>query len=68
MSENIVEETRIDIPIDQFNPLKKSPDAIEIAVSDLTENEVFNKTCGEAHLKKNKLIIVLKILRFVACK
>ena len=40
---NIVERDRIDSNR-SLNPLKKSSDAIEIDVSDLTENEVFNKT------------------------
>ncbi len=39
---NIVERDRIDSNR-SLNPLKKSSDAIEIDVSDLTENEVFNK-------------------------
>ena len=40
--ENIVERDRIDTNR-SLNPLKKSPDALEIDVSNLTENEVFNK-------------------------
>ena len=40
---NIVERDLIDSNR-SLNPLKKSSDAIEIDVSDLTENEVFNKT------------------------
>lgn len=50
--ENIVERDRIDTNR-QFNPLKKSPDAIEIDVSDLTENEVFNKLWGHITKKIN---------------
>jgi len=40
--ENIVERDRIDTNR-LLNPLKKSSDAVEIDVSDLTENQVFNK-------------------------
>ena len=42
MFENIVERDRIDTNR-SLNPLKKSPDAFEIDVSNLNENEVFNK-------------------------
>ena len=50
--ENIIERDRIDSNR-PFNPLKKSPDAIEIDVSDLTENEVFNKLWGYISKKIN---------------
>ena len=52
MLENIVERDRIDTNR-QLNPLKKSSDAIEIDVSDLTENEVFNKTWEHISKKIN---------------
>ena len=40
--ENIIKRDRIDTNR-SLNPLKKSSDAVEIDVSDLTENQVFNK-------------------------
>ena len=48
--ENIIKRDRIDINR-SLNPLKKSSDAVEIDVSDLTENQVF-KTLWEYISKK----------------
>ena len=50
--ENIVKRDRIDTNR-SLNPLKKSPDAVEIDVSDLTEKEVFNKLWGHISKKIN---------------